>query len=635
MTTEDTALGGVEGTEPPRAERPVLDVRGLSITYRGVAAARGVDLTIAPGEIVGLIGESGSGKSSVAMSCLGMLPRAATVSAERLDVCGTDLRAPTQRELAMVRGGKAGMVFQDAMGSLDPTMRIGRQLAEVIRRHQHVTGDEVDARVVELLSSVGIPDPARRARQYSHELSGGLRQRCAIALGLAGRPQLLIADEPTTALDVTVQAGVLRLFRQIADELRVGVLLISHDLGVIAQTADRIVVMLDGEVVESGTVADVLQRPQHSYTRSLLAAVPTLTGPPVADDVDAAPPESQAEQQVEAPTVVMSARQVGRTYGRKHRSIVALHPTDLDVVQGEVLGIVGESGSGKSTLAKLLVHLEVPTSGQITFQGTELSQLGRAARRSFRRAIQMVFQHPAGSLNPRLRIKTSTREPLVAIGTATRSADVRALEALVEVGLDRGHAHRLPDQLSGGQKQRVAIARAMVAEPSVIVLDEPTSALDVSVQAQVLELLADVHARRPELTFVFISHNLAVVRGISDRVVVMHAGRIVELAAASELFDSPRHWYTAELIAAVPSVEPPDRNAPTAADVASPAGPAAASTSGAASASATATTACAYAARCPRAETICHTDVPALIEIAPGHLAACHHPRRPDQPHPT
>ena len=601
-------------------QAPVLTIQGLSIAYGAVDVVRNVDLTIRPGQILGLIGESGSGKSSVAMSCLGLLGQGASSSAERLDVCGTDVRTASAKQLSQVRGRQAAMVFQDAMGALDPSMRVGAQVAEVVRRHRGLGRQASRATVLELLAQAGIPEPERRARQYPHQMSGGLRQRSAIALALAGGPRLLFADEPTTALDVTVQAGILALFRQIRDDLNMGILLISHDIGVIAQTADQVAVMRSGEIVEHGTVHDVLGHPQHGYTQSLLRAVPTLESRREAD----APPGRDGQPPGAGRPVVLAARGVSRSYGSGRQTVQALYPTDVDVTAGEVLGIVGESGSGKSTLAKLLVHLERPSTGRLTQNDVAYSQVRGRARRSFRRATQMVFQHPAGSLDPRLRISTSVREPLTAAGVDQKRASVRVDEVLREVGLGPEHGTRLPHELSGGQKQRVAIARAIAGEPSVVVLDEPTSALDVSAQAQVLELLAELHRHR-NMALVFISHNLAVVRTISDRVAVMYAGRVVEVAGTDDLFDAPAHWYTVELLAAVPSAVPPAAGDAARKRSASPVPaqprPADEETRNPAG--------CAFAPRCPRADSLCWDTPPALTEVRDGHRSACHHPFEP------
>jgi len=521
----------------------VLDIRDLTISYGSAApVVRGINLSVRGGEIVGLIGESGSGKSSIAMSCLGLLGHTAHVDATRLEVCGQEIMGLSTRGFASLRGKRVAMVFQDAMGALDPTMRVGDQVAEVVRRHRRVGRAEAARAAVELLDRVGVPDPALRARQFPHAFSGGLRQRAAIAIALAGDPDLLFADEPTTALDVTVQAGILELFRSIRDEFGVAIVLISHDIGVIAQTADRVGVMLDGQLVEQGTVQQVLTAPTSDYTRRLLDAAPTLEGA-----TSGAEPTGR---------VLLSAKNVTKTYRAGGQSFPALRGIDVDVHEGEVLGIVGESGSGKSTLAKLLVRLEHPTTGQLIYDGKDLSRLSGTDDRGFRRKVQMVFQHPSGSLNPRMRVRSSVREPLDANGEgAGPSSAARVLAALEEVGLSAVQADRLPHELSGGQKQRVGIARSMVGSSEFIVLDEPTSALDVSVQAQVLRLLSELRAQHG-LTLVLISHNLAVVREMSDRVAVMRHGEIVEIGTATQVFTNPQHEYTKQLLAAVPSPTP-------------------------------------------------------------------------------
>jgi peptide/nickel transport system ATP-binding protein len=536
-------------TQGPRADAPadverdaVLDIADLTIAYGDAApSVKGVTLSMARGEILGLIGESGSGKSTVAMACAGLLPKTARIDAERLTLGGQDLRGLGPREWRRVRGSTVGMIFQDAMGALDPSMRVGRQVAEVLTRHRSLRGRVCRDAVVELLERVGIPEPGRRARQYPFQLSGGLRQRVAIALALAGDPELLLADEPTTALDVTVQAGILRLFREVRDEFGVGVLLISHDMGVIAQTADRVGVMLQGEIVEQGPVEEVLLRPQADYTRRLLCAMPRL------DD----PRDTQAPTASEPVFTVTDLRKTFRSRGRE---IAAVRGVSLDVMEGEVLSIVGESGSGKSTLARLLAGLDSPTSGTVAFGG-EILPPGKRERLAGK--LQMVFQHPLGSLNPRLRVGTSVREPL---RRSVRSSEAsrRVSEVLAEVGLPTNAQERFPHEFSGGQAQRIAIARALVAQPKVVILDEPTSALDVSVQAHILKLLRELKERE-ELTYVFISHDLAVVRQISDRVAVMYAGEVVEVGDADQVFDRPRHWYTRKLLSAVPSPDPRQR----------------------------------------------------------------------------
>ncbi|MGW3949521.1 dipeptide ABC transporter ATP-binding protein [Streptomyces sp. NPDC004752] len=607
------------GQDAGRRSETVLRFRDFSVRYGSApASVRGIDLTVRSGEIVGLIGESGSGKTSVAMACLGLLPKQARVSAERFEVCGTDLADADDKALTRLRGGEVAMVFQDAMGALDPSMRVGRQIGEVVGRHRNLKGEERQQAVLELLRRVRVPEPERRARQYPHQLSGGLRQRVAMALALAGEPRLLLADEPTTALDVTVQAEILRLLRTIRDEFGVAILLISHDIGVIAQTADRVAVMRDGEIVETGTAEEVLVSPDSEYTKMLLGSVPTVgrrirpepTDPPhgKADPVHGrADPDS---------SVLFAVDGLSRSFRSGGHAVHALRDVSLRVGRGEVLGVVGESGSGKSTLAKMLVRLDRPTSGRLEMDGADYGKLRGKRLRAFRRAVQMVFQHPAGSLNPKLRVASSVREPLAAGGVSGDTARQRIDEVLAEVGLPPEAANRLPHEFSGGQKQRIAIARAIAARPEVVVLDEPTSALDVSVQAQVLDLLLRIQ-RAEALTYVFISHDLAVVQAVSDRVVVMFAGRVVEVAEAQTLFASPAHWYTRALLEAVPSPDPRARPEAVPADPSEekPREQRAAETRG-----------CPFAPRCPKAEARCRAEAPELVSVRSGHAVACHFP---------
>ncbi|MCO6008929.1 ABC transporter ATP-binding protein [Actinoallomurus purpureus] len=592
-----------------RRGEAVLRCRDFNVRY-GTApdSVRAVDLTVRAGEIVGLIGESGSGKTSVAMACLGLLPKQAHVSAETFEVCGTDLAAADDKALTRLRGSEVAMVFQDAMGALDPSMRVGRQIGEVVARHRGLKGKARQNAVLELLRRVRVPEPEHRARQYPHQLSGGLRQRVAMALALAGEPRLLLADEPTTALDVTVQAEILRLLRTVRDEFGVGILLISHDIGVIAQTADRVAVMRDGEIVESGAVEDVLLRPTSDYTRMLLGSVPKLGERARRRPAEGAGGGTDLDG---APLFVVDG--LSRSFRARGRVVHAVRDVSLRVGRGEVLGVVGESGSGKSTLAKMLVRLDQPSAGRLEMNGADYGRLRGKRLKAFRRAVQMVFQHPAGSLNPKLRVVTSMREPLAAGGVTGGEARRRIDEVLAEVGVPPETAGRLPHEFSGGQKQRIAIARAIAARPQVVVLDEPTSALDVSVQAQVLDLLLKVQ-QAEELTYVFISHDLAVVQAISDRVMVMYAGRVVEIAEAEALFASPAHWYTRALLEAVPSPDPRDRPE-----------------SGAASPPDTGdrpeeARGCVFAARCPRAESRCRAEAPELSTLSAGHAVACHFP---------
>ncbi|GHH51251.1 peptide/nickel transport system ATP-binding protein [Streptomyces umbrinus] len=623
-----TVVDGTGKTEKddPNPAEAVLRFRDFNVRYgTAPASVRGVDLTVRSGEIVGLIGESGSGKTSVAMACLGLLPKQAQVTAELFEVCGTDLSAADDKALTRLRGSDVAMVFQDAMGALDPSMRVGRQIGEVLTRHRGLKGDAQRQAVVELLRRVRVPEPERRARQYPHQLSGGLRQRVAMALALAGEPRLLLADEPTTALDVTVQAEILRLLRTIRDEFGVAILLISHDIGVIAQTADRVAVMRDGEIVETGAVEEVLLRPASDYTKMLLGSVPTVgkrvrPEPANGDGNVDAYGKGDAHGTVDPDgSALFTADGLSRSFRSDGHAVHALRDVSLSVGRGEVLGVVGESGSGKSTLAKMLVRLDRPTSGRLEKDGADYSRLRGKRLKAFRRAVQMVFQHPAGSLNPKLRVATSVREPLATSGVTGGEARRRIDEVLAEVGLPPEAAGRLPHEFSGGQKQRIAIARAIAARPEVVVLDEPTSALDVSVQAQVLDLLLTIQ-QAEDLTYVFISHDLAVVQAVSDRVVVMYAGRVVEVAEAEALFASPAHWYTRALLDAVPSPDPRDRPEPGAmspSDEARPENLAAAQ-------------GCAFASRCSHAASRCWVEVPELSTVRAGHAAACHFPADAD-----
>lgn len=604
LTTSDST--GSVLTAPSGAARPLVDLSNLTIAYGDAApVVRDVSLTVHAGEILGLIGESGSGKSTVAMAALGLLPASSTVRADELNVCGTDVLAASRKELRRLRGGGAAMVFQDAMGALDPCMRIGDQVAEVVNRHRKLPRAQRRAEVIALLERVGLPDPTRQARQFPHQLSGGLRQRVAIALALAGRPRVLFADEPTTALDVTVQAGILRLLREICDDLGVAIVLVSHDMGVIAQTADRVAVMLQGQIVEEGPVDQVLLNPREAYTRHLVDSVPDL-------DASVRAPEAATEERADLIKVASISKQF-RTGGR---TVTALDDVSLTVREGEVLGVVGESGSGKSTLARMLVDLDSPSAGTVDAGKVHTAHAGRRTRRG---TVQMVFQHPAGSLNPRLRIGTSVREPLRE-RRAVGNGKVRVL--LREVGLPEDAAHRFPNELSGGQKQRVSIARALSSAPRVVVLDEPTSALDVSVQAQVLDLLDRVR-REHDLTYVFISHNLAVVRAVSDRVVVMYSGQVIEIGEADALFSRPEHWYTKALIAAVPSADPRKRSVHR--ERARP-GADRSDAGSLPTGQVDRSSACVFAARCPAVRDRCLTQAPPLTEISPDRQVRCHFP---------
>ncbi|WP_416874755.1 ABC transporter ATP-binding protein [Kitasatospora sp. SC0581] len=531
----------------------VLRVTDLTVRFgdsdpQGTTAVDGVSFDLGAGDTLGIVGESGSGKSTTALALLRMLPPGGRITAGSVHLAGQDLAALPETALRALRGRRIAMVFQDPMSSLNPVLTVGRQLDEALRAHGGTRRKaERQARAAELLDLVGIPDAAGRLRDHPHRFSGGQRQRIMIALALAHDAEVLVADEPTTALDPTVQQQILRLLTRINRETGTALVVISHDLGVIARTCRRLLVMRHGRVVERGTTAEALARPEHPYTRELLAAVPRLEEPSRA-----------AANSTPGTRPLLTVRGLTKTYGSRRRAVTALHGVDLDLHPGETLGLVGESGSGKSTLARALVQAHPPSGGSIRFRGEEL---GRGARRGGpHREVQLVFQDPYSSLNPRMTAGQIIAEPLIAhrLGDREQRA-ARVAELLEQVGLDPAVADRHPRAFSGGQRQRIGIARALAPEPSVLVCDEPVSALDVSVQAQVIELLARLQ-RELGLAVLFIAHDLAVVRRVSHRIAVMHRGRIVETGPADRVVTAPEHPYTAELLAAVPGLEP----APTA-----------------------------------------------------------------------
>ncbi|SEM23345.1 dipeptide ABC transporter ATP-binding protein [Streptacidiphilus jiangxiensis] len=521
---------------------PVLQVRDLRVVHPGpVTALDGLSFDLAPGQVLGLVGESGSGKSAAALALLGLHRRTATtvtgeILLHRPDRPVLDVNAASDAELRTARGPELAMVFQEPLTSLDPYRRIGTQIATAYRLHTGASRPEARQRTAEVLERVGI-DP-KRARDYPHQFSGGMRQRVLIAMALALRPRVLVADEPTTALDVTVQAQILRLLDELRAETGMALVLVSHDVGVVGGLADEVVVLRQGRPVERGATGRLLGAPEHPYTRQLLEAVPRL---------DAPLPERKAPA---ADDVLVSVEGLRVDFG----SVRALRGVDLTVRRGETLGIVGESGSGKSTLGRTLVRLQDPTAGAVRFEGADLAAWrGRELRRR-RHELQMVFQDPTSSLNPRRLIGDSVAEPLRVQGGHDEAAlRAEAVGLLERVGLSAEHADRYPHQLSGGQRQRAAIARALILRPKLIVCDEPVSALDVTTQAQVVALLRELREEF-ELTLVFIAHDLAVVRSVSDRVAVMRGGEVVETLAAAEL-TRPRHEYTRALLDAVPRLE--------------------------------------------------------------------------------
>ncbi|RBM18334.1 glutathione ABC transporter ATP-binding protein [Prauserella sp. PE36] len=656
---------------------PVLRVRDLRVGFTGngaeVVAAGGLDFEVRPGETLGIVGESGSGKSATVAAVMGLLPGTASVRAGEISLLGEDLLRVSPRRLRQLRGNDVAMVFQDPMTSLDPVMTIGDQIGEAITAHQHdLSKARVRERAAELLSLVGVSSPERRLDQYPHEFSGGMRQRVVIAMAIANDPRLLIADEPTTALDVTVQAQVLEALRAARDATGAATILITHDLGVVAEMADRLVVMYAGRIVEHGPVREVLRDPRHPYTRGLLDGLPRLDRrvarlrpipgqPPdlaaipgacafhercalsqdrarcreerpalrvtatgresachFAEEVAGAGAEPDEPRTAGTPgPVVLEVRDLVKRFPDRRSGrgeVSAVDGVSFALRAGETLGVVGESGCGKSTVGRAIVRLLEPSGGRIVFHGTDLTAANRRALRAAARGLQLVFQDPFASLNPRMTVRQVLAEPLRVhrLVTGDRIA-ARVTELMDLVRLNPEHADRYPHEFSGGQRQRVAVARALAMEPSVLVLDEPVSALDVSIQAQVLNMLDRVQ-RELGLAYVFISHDLSVVRHLCDRIAVMYLGRIVELADNGELYERPAHPYTQALLSAVPVPDPDQarrrdriilRGAPP-----SPAAP---------------PSGCRFRTRCWRAEQRCADETPPLVPHGTvAHPVACH-----------
>lgn len=535
-------------------DEPLLRIEGLHVSFGGHAAVCGVDLQVQAGRTVAVVGESGSGKSTTAAAILGLLPQGGRITAGRIVFEGADLAAADRRALRAIRGRGIGYVPQDPMTNLNPVWKVGFQVSEALR--VNTSGREARRRAVRSLAEAGLTDPARQAARYPHQLSGGMCQRALIAIGLAGRPRLLIADEPTSALDVTVQRQVLDHLQRLTDESGIALLLITHDLALAAERAESVVVMRRGSVVESGAARSILRNPQHEYTRRLVAAAPALAVGGVARPrLPATATEEVAPILVADGLTKVYRESSGFPWRRVE--VRAVDDVSFGLRRATTLAIVGESGSGKSTLARMVLGLLQPTSGVVTLDGTAIDgALSRADELALRRRVQPVFQNPYGSLDPMYSVFRAIEEPLRIHRVGNRAQRARAVRDLVDqVALPSSVLGRLPRELSGGQRQRVAIARALALRPEVLVLDEAVSALDVLVQAQILELLADLQ-RELGLAYLFISHDLAVIRQIADDVMVMRAGRVVERAPAADLFADPAHEYTRRLLAAIP--HPPD-----------------------------------------------------------------------------
>ncbi|WP_341956650.1 ABC transporter ATP-binding protein [Microbacterium sp. LWH13-1.2] len=552
---------------------PLLSVEGLAVdfaTMDGVVhAVEGVDLEIAPGQTVAIVGESGSGKSTTAMAIIGLLAGGGRVAGGSIRLDGKDITRAPEHELRMIRGRDIGLVPQDPMSNLNPVAKIGTQVAETLLAHGLATRQNVHEKVVEALTAAGLPDPEKRAKQYPHEFSGGMRQRALIAIGLACKPRLLIADEPTSALDVTVQQTILDQIGEMTRELGTAVLLITHDLGLAAERAERVIVMHRGKVVEQGPAKQILEDPQHPYTQSLVKAAPSVAAArlrPEAFQVDDRPAEQAAAHEPADPVTapasstadnIVEIENLTKVYpvrGQKE-DFVAVNDVSLAIPRGETVAIVGESGSGKTTTARMLLKIIEPTSGLIRYEGKDIASLSRAETRDFRQKVQPIFQDPYSSLNPMFTIERLIAEPLDFYkrgSSADRRKRVRQL--LDDVALPQSMLRRYPSELSGGQRQRVAIARALALSPELIVCDEPVSALDVLVQDQILKLLGDLQTEYG-LSYLFISHDLAVVRLISDYVCVMKDGSLVEAASSEEIFTNPRDPYTRRLLASIPGNE--------------------------------------------------------------------------------
>lgn len=567
-------------------KQPLLEIQNLRIDFLDDEgwreAVHGIDFEIYAGRTLGIVGESGSGKSVSNLSVMHLLnPKLSRVKAEAMLLDGLDIKNFNERQMAEVRGKRIAMIFQEPMTSLNPVYRCGHQVSEMIRQHEKVTKKVAHDRVISLFNQVMLPRPEAIYDSYPHELSGGQKQRVMIAMAIACNPKILIADEPTTALDVTVQKEILKLLRKLQQETGMGMVFITHDLGVVAEIADDVAVMHDGEILERGTVKEVLERPKHPYTQGLLACRPPMKVrlkklPIVKEFLDGQwsggkeqilrelqitnEERQQHLKELYAREPILKVEHLQTWYplkkgvfGRVYDHVKAVDDICLEVFEGETLGLVGESGCGKTTLGRTILRLQEPTGGKVFFKGQEITALNSTDLRVFRKQAQIVFQDPYSSLNPRIRIGEVIAEPLKVHGIESDRRKCRQIvcDLLEQVGLEAAHYDRYPHQFSGGQRQRICIARALAVNPRLVICDESVSALDVSVQAQVLNLLNRLKEER-HLTYIFISHDLSVVRFMSDRVLVMYNGKPVEYNDADELFEHPQNDYTKKLIAALP-----------------------------------------------------------------------------------
>ena len=672
----------------PRA----LDVQNLSthieLSRSTVQAVGNVDIAIGPGETMGLVGESGCGKSMLGLSILGLLPTGGKIVEGSIKLEGRELVGLPDAELRKLRGNEVAMIFQDSQSSLNPTKKLGEQVAEPVRLHRGASRKEAKDRALEVLELVGLPRPKERLEQYPHQLSGGLRQRVMIAVALACEPKVLLADEPTTALDVTIQAQILALLDDLEDRLGMATLLVTHDMGVVAGRTNRISVMYAGRIVETASTAEIFGAMRHPYTQALLGSIPRLDQdntkalvsirglppdladppagcrfaprclyatdkcreeePPLAGrdpehlfacwhpvDGPVEPPkvfvrgpaaETAARDDGHLLEIVDAVREYPVTAGavlqRKVNSVKAVSGVSLHVDAGEALGLVGESGCGKTTLGKLIVGVEKPDAGRITLAGREVFRMrGRGLRRA-RRDLQMMFQDPYASLDPRMRVQTILREPLVIQNVGThKEQDAKIRQLLDEVGLPENALERYPHEFSGGQRQRIALARVLMLEPKVIVADEPVSSLDVSIRSQVLNLMKRLQAEH-QRSSVVISHDLAVVKYLADRIAVMYLGKVVELGTGDDIYRRPAHPYTDALIKTIPLPDPAAERAKTEVgirgELPSPIDP---------------PSGCRFRTRCPRARGLCAEEEPPLRPFGPTQQAACHFPLR--EPDPT